>query len=259
MCFMRPRSLGLQPMVECVADGTFRVTRIQGNIVARRERQLLDWLCARLPSFVTPDSLTVLSVIGAAVVFAGYVASRSYPGFLWLASFGLLLNWFGDSLDGSLARHRHIERPIYGYFLDHTVDALCNFLIMAGLGFSHEVSMAAALFALIGYFLLCIYVFINNHVSGILRLSFLWGGPTELRFLIVCLNIGMFFAPRAGFTLAGSTVSVYDALVLLAGTVLTVIFLYRMALGIRELRDPARSGAAANAQSPSMKASSPSK
>ena len=249
---MPPRSLGYQPVV----DGTFRVTRVQGNIVARRERQLLNWLCAHLPAFVTPDSLTALSVVGAVVVFAGYVASRGHSGFLWLASLGLVINWFGDSLDGSLARHRHIERPIYGYFLDHTVDALCNLLIMAGLGFSRDVSMAAALFALIGYFLLCIYVFINNHVSGVFRLSFLWGGPTELRFVIICLNAGMFFAPHAGFTLYGSLVSTYDALVLVAGAVLTLIFVYRTASGILELRDPARSGAA---QSASMNASSPSK
>ena len=241
-----------------MAEGTFRVTRIQGNIVARRERLLLTWLCARLPSFVTPDGLTMLSVLGAIVVFAGYVASRSHPGFLWVASAGLVINWFGDSLDGSLARHRRIERPIYGYFLDHTVDALCNLLIMAGLGFSRDVSMAVSLFALIGYFLLCIYVFINNHVSGVFQLSFLWGGPTELRLMIVCLNAGMFFAPHAGVTIGGSFVSVYEALVLLAGTVFTLLFIHRTALGIRELRDPSRSGAAP-AQSPSMKVSSASK
>ena len=244
-------------MTGYAADGTFRVKRIQENLVARRERQLLDWLCARLPAFVTPDMLTMLSVIGALVTFASYVASRGILWFLWIASLGIVINWFGDSLDGSLARHRHIERPIYGYFLDHTVDALCNLLIMAGLGFSRDVAMAAALYALIGYFLLCIYVFINNHVSGVFRLSFLWGGPTELRALIVCLNTGMFFAPAAGFTIAGSFVSLYDALVLLAGTVLTLIFVYRMALGIIDLRDPARSGAAV--QSASMKASSSSK
>ncbi len=242
-----------------MANAPFRVTRVQGNIVARRERQLLNWLCARLPAFVTPDRLTILSVVGAVLVFTSYIASRSDPGFLWLASLGLAINWFGDSLDGSLARYRRIERPIYGYFLDHTVDALCNLLIMAGLGFSRDVSMAASLFALIGYFLLCIYVFINNHVSGIFRLSFMWGGPTELRFLIVCLNTGMFFAPHAGVTLGGTFVSIYEGLVLLAGAVFTLIFVYRTTMGIHELRDPARSGAPATAQSPSMKASSPSK
>lgn len=252
-------SEGRYRMVDGVAEAPFRVKRIQGNIVARRERQLLNWLCARLPAFVTPDSLTVLSVVGALVAFAGYAASRGVPAFLWIASLGIVINWFGDSLDGSLARHRHIERPIYGYFLDHTVDALCNLFIMTGLGVTRDVSMAAALYALIGYFLLCIYVFINNHVSGVFRLSFLWGGPTELRFMIVCINIGMFFAPGASVSVAGTSVTVYEALILLAGTVLTLIFVYRMMLGIVELRHPARSGAAATGQSASTKASSPSK
>ena len=248
-----------RPTVECVVNETFRVKRVQGNIVARRERMLLNWLCAHLPGFVTPDLLTMLSVLGGMIAIFGYVASRGVPGFLWVASLGIVLNWFGDSLDGSLARYRHIERPVYGYFLDHTVDAFCNFLIMVGLGFSRDVSMAAALYALIGYFLLCIYVFINNHVSGVFQLSFLWAGPTELRLMIVGVNTGMFFAPGAGFALGGSFVSLYDALMLLAGTVLTLIFVYRMILGIRELRDPARSGASAIAQSASMKASSSSK
>ena len=241
------------------ADGTFRVTRVQGNLVARRERQLLNWICARLPASVTPDRLTALSVVGAVLTFASYVASRNQPAFLWLASFGIVVNWFGDSLDGSLARHRRIERPIYGYFLDHTVDALCNLLIMAGLGFTREVSMGASLFALIGYFLLCIYVFINNHLSGVMRLSFLWGGPTELRFMIVCLNVGMYFAGHVDFTFDGLSFTIYEALVVFAGLVMTLIFLQRVVLGVVELRHPSRNGALPGSQSVSMKASSASK
>ena len=85
---------------------------------------------------------------------------------LWVASLGFVVHWLGDSLDGSLARYRRCERPLYGYFLDHTVDAICNFLVMAGLGFSPWVRMDTALFTLIGYYLLCMYVFINNQVSG---------------------------------------------------------------------------------------------
>ena len=233
------------------------MTRVQGNVVARRERQLLNWLCEHLPEAVTPDRLTLFSVIGALIAFGGYVASRNQPGFLWLASLGLVLNWFGDSLDGSLARHRRIERPIYGYFLDHTVDAFNNLLIMAGLGFSRDISMAAALFALIGYFLLCIYVFINNHLSGVMRLSFLWGGPTELRAMIIAINTAMFFAPHASFAIGAASFTVYEALLVFAGAVMTLIFVYRVVLGIRELRHPSRCGAASPSpvQSSSMKPS----
>ena len=182
-------------------DGRFRVSRIQTNVVALRERQVLTWLCTKLPAWTTPDGLTALGVAGAGLVFVSYVASRFHPGFLWLASLGLVIHWFGDSLDGSLARHRHIERPIYGYFLDHTVDAICNLMIMAGIGFTFGVRMDVALFALLGYYLLCMYVFITNHLSGIFQLSFLGFGPTELRLCLIAINTWMFFAGPFGLAI----------------------------------------------------------
>jgi archaetidylinositol phosphate synthase len=228
-----------------VQPGRFRVNRIQTNVVARRERQLLNWTCERLPTWVMPDHLTILGVAGAILVLASYVASRANPMFLWLSSFGLLIHWFGDSLDGSLARHRRIERPIYGYFLDHTVDALCNLMIMAGIGITLHVRMDVALFALIGYYLLCIYVFINNHLSGVFQLSFLGFGPTELRLCLIAINTWMFFSGHLGMSFKGEFFSAYDGVLLFAGLVFTVIFVVRMLVGIRDLRDPARSGAAA--------------
>ena len=249
-------------------DGRFRVNRVTKSVFARRERQLLDWLCARMPPWLMPDHLTVIGVAGAVIVFASYVASDESPLWLWMASFGFFLHWLGDSLDGSLARHRRTERPIYGYFLDHTVDAVCNLLIMGGLGFTPWVRMDAALFALIGYYLLCMYVFINNHVSGVFQLSFLGFGPTEIRLGLIVVNTWMFFDGRNGFTLDGQAISYYDILLMVAGFAFTMIFVLRMLAGIRELREPARSGATTapvafpsgtQGQSPSRKPSSPVK
>ena len=228
-------------------DGRFRVNRIQKSIFSRRERQFLDWLCARMPASVMPDHLTLIGVAGAFLVFASYVASTDSRWWLWLASVGYVVHWFGDSLDGSLARHRRTERPIYGYFLDHTVDALCNLMIMAGLGFTPWVRMDIALFTLVGYYLLCMYVFINNHVSGIFQLSFIWLGPTELRLGLIGINTWMFFAGRTGFTVLGNWFSWYDLLLMTAAVAFTTIFLLRMLAGIRELRDPSRSGTSAGA------------
>ena len=221
----------------------FRVLRIQTNVVARRERQLLTWLCVRLPSWITSDRLTAVSVLGAGLVFVSYVLSRMMPGLLWLASLGLVVNWFGDSLDGSLARHRAMERPIYGYFIDHTVDAINNLLIMAGIGFTLHVRMDVALFALVGYYLLCIYVFISNHLSGVFQLSFLGFGPTELRLCLIAINAWMFFSGHVGATLGNQFFSAYDALLLLAGAAFTAVFVTRVLAGIRDLRHPNRSGA----------------
>jgi archaetidylinositol phosphate synthase len=238
-------------------DGKFRVKRIQANVIAQSERRLLTWLAARLPSWVTPDRLTVLGVLGAALVLVAQIASRHDHAYLWLASFGLVVHWFGDSLDGSLARYRRIERPIYGYFLDHTVDALCNFMIMAGFGLTLFIRMDVALFALVGYFFLCMYVFINNHLSGTMQLSFLGFGPTELRLCLIAINTAMFFCGRAGFSVAGEFFSWYDCVLLFAGTMFVAVYVVRVGIGIRELRDPARNGAMPlAAQSAAAKASS---
>lgn len=216
--------------------GGFRVTRVQTNVIAVGERKLLTWLAARLPRWVTPDGLTLIGVCGALLVLVAEIASRSDRSFLWLGSFGLVIHWFGDSLDGSLARFRRIERPVYGYFVDHTVDALCNFLIMLGFGSTLFIRMDVAFFALIGYFFLCMYVFINNHLSGVFQLSFLGFGPTELRLCLIAINTAMIFFGRVGFTVDGAFFSWYDAVLVFAGTVFIAIYLVRVVIGIRTLR-----------------------
>lgn len=237
-------------------DGGFRVKRIQTNVIALKERQLLDWLCTKLPAWLTSDKLTILGIAGAVLVFASYVASRWNPAFLWLASLGFVVNWFGDSLDGSVARYRRNERPIYGYFLDHTVDAINNLLIMGGIGLTLHVRMDIALFTLVGYYLLCMYVFINNHLSGVFQLSF-WGfGPTELRICLIAIDTGMYFAGHAGFALGGEFFSYYDAILMFAATMFVLVFLIRVAIGVRALRDPSRSGSGTSGQSASTNASS---
>ncbi len=96
--------------------------RVQQNWLAASERRALNWLCARMPSAITPDILTLTGMIGAAMVFAGYVASNWGGGWLLVTLVGYAVQWFGDSLDGSLARWRRIERPSYGYFIDHSCD-----------------------------------------------------------------------------------------------------------------------------------------
>lgn len=198
--------------------------RIQASILARGERGLLDRLCAALPDWVTPDRLTATGLVGGIVAGTGYVASNLSPAFLFLASFGLLLNWFGDSLDGSLARYRKLERHRYGFFLDHSTDAASNLFITIGLGLSPFVSMGAALFALIGYLLLALHVFLSHQVSGALRLSFLGFGPTEMRLIMVALNTAMFLLGPLPITILGREFSRYDIWVCILGLVLIGLF-----------------------------------
>jgi archaetidylinositol phosphate synthase len=201
-----------------------RISRVQDNILARRERDFLDWLCLHMPLAVTPDRLTGLGAGGAALAFAGYATTRLHPAFFWLATLGIVIHWFGDSLDGSLARHRRIDRPRYGYFLDHSVDALCNLTIMSGAGLSVYIRLDVALFALLGYFMLCMYVFLYNQVSQRFQLSFLALGPTELRVGLVGINCWMYFAGDSKIAIGREAFSPYDLVLCGAGIVFICLF-----------------------------------
>jgi phosphatidylglycerophosphate synthase len=210
--------------------------RIQTNLLARSERAVLNWLCTQMPRAVTPDRLTALGACGAAIVLAGYVGSRFNPAFFWLATLGFFIHWFGDSLDGSLARHRRIERPRYGYFLDHTVDALCNLAILGGLGLSAYVRLDVALFVLVGYFLLCMYVFLYNHISGKFQLSFLALGPTELRVGLILINFWMYSSGPSKIVISSQTFSAYDLVFCLVGAAFVSLFAFNTFKAASRLR-----------------------
>jgi phosphatidylglycerophosphate synthase len=190
-------------------DAPKQLYRVQENVLAISERHLLNWFCARLPAWISPDILTAFGVFGAVVVFAGYALSHWHPATLGLAILGYVVQWFGDSMDGSIARFRHIERPKYGYFIDHSVDGIVILLIMGGIGLSPYVRLDVALLALAGYLLLSIHAYLSARVLGELKLSYLAGGPTELRFILIGLTAAMWwlgpepgrFAPWSGFDL----------------------------------------------------------
>jgi phosphatidylglycerophosphate synthase len=207
--------------------------RIQSNILAAGERRLLIWLCARMPPWVTPDFLTGLGFVGAISVFLGYALSVWHPAWLWLAIAGYGIHWFGDSLDGSLARYRQIERPAFGYFIDHSTDALANLIAMAGLGLSIYVDLDVALFTLAGYLLLSIHAFLAARVVGEIRLSYLAGGPTELRLTLVAMTIAMLIW---GPVLMPGGYTIYDWIVGGVGVILVGLFIAQTMATARVLR-----------------------
>ncbi len=213
--------------------------RIQENWLAARERRLLSWICARLPRSVTPDKLTLTGLVGAAMVFAGYVASNLHSAWLLFALAGYVVQWFGDSLDGSLARFRKIERPSYGYFIDHSCDGLTNLLIVAGIGLSPFVTMDVAMLALAGYFLMSIHAFLSARVTGELKLSYIAAGPTELRLALMAMTVLMLLA-GPGYHLG--RVGAFDAFVGAIAALLVVLFAVQTLIVGRRLaaQEPAR-------------------
>lgn len=210
--------------------------RVKENVLNRGERKLLDWMCARIPRFITPDWLTAAGAAGAAIAFAGYAATVLDPAFFWMATLGIIIHWFGDSLDGSLARYRQIERPRYGYFVDFSVDAISSFLIMLGVGLSAYVRLDVALFALVGYYMLWMYVLLNCQVSRNLQLSFLAAGPTEFRIVLIGLNCWMYFAGHVTIPVGPAIVSPYDLAFCGMGIVSICLFAVNVFNVARKLR-----------------------
>jgi archaetidylinositol phosphate synthase len=158
------------------------------------ERPALQWLAVHMPAWMTPDGCTFIGLIGALTVMAGYILTKLHPAFLWLASAGFVINWFGDSLDGTLARVRKIERPVFGFFLDHMTDAASQVIIFLGLGISPYVDFSVACLGLIAYLLLSVLIFVRTCVTGDFKISYGKLGPTEIRALAVALNTYIFFA-----------------------------------------------------------------
>lgn len=176
-------------------------TRKNDILLGFLERPALKWLAEHMPSWVTPDTLTWIGILASILIFVSYTLTYISRYFLWLASIGFILNWFGDSLDGTLARYRHIERPRYGFLVDHWVDAISVVLIFMGLGISPYVDFRIALIGIIVYLLISIMVYLITYVTGVFNMTTTKFGPTEARVLAVILNTAIFFIRTKPFNL----------------------------------------------------------
>jgi phosphatidylglycerophosphate synthase len=213
------------------------------------ERPVLAWLSQRVPLWITPDRLTLLGITGALTASVGYIASRWSLQWLWLACAGLLLNWFGDSLDGTVARLRRIQRPRYGFFVDHTSDLFSQSLVFLALGMSPCAQLRIACLGAIAFLMAFVYSLICVEVRNTLRVTYFGFGPTEMRALLIAGNL---FTLRTGIfdvrpwltPLGGGVglVTVYDIVIVILFTVTILVLLM---LALRERRelayeDPAR-------------------
>ncbi len=158
--------------------------RINESFLALKERAALSALVRRLPHWATPDHLTAIGLGGAVLTLLSFVACRWSDVFLVGVVLGLFLNWFGDSLDGTLARHRSIERPHYGYFIDHSSDLIAQTLIIIGLGVSPFFTVASSLLVLSLYLLMSSYTYLRVVTESVHRLSYGGMGATEFRLLV---------------------------------------------------------------------------
>jgi phosphatidylglycerophosphate synthase len=183
-------------------------TRVLSSPLAALEKRTLIWLAHRLPARLNSDHLTILAL--AAMLGAGlsyWLASVTPIGLLLVIAF-LAVNWFGDSLDGTLARVRNRQRPRYGFYVDHVVDALGSVFLFGGLVLSGFMSPPVALGLLVAYLLLSIEVYLAAYSVGTFRITHFNMGPTELRILLAIGNLALLVHPTS--TIFGREFLLFD-------------------------------------------------
>jgi len=209
--------------------------RINDILLGPVERPALQWFAAHMPDWVMPDHLTLLGTLGAILVFISYWLTNFDPAFLWLASIGFFINWFGDSLDGTLARYREIQRPKYGFFVDHIVDAFNEALIFLGFGLSPYIRFEIASLLFIGYLMMSVLVYVRTCVKGEFVISYAGLGPTEMRVLAIIANILLYFFGNPSLTVAGVAFSVFDLVGFTIALALFAVFIISSYSQAREL------------------------
>ena len=178
------------------------------SLLSSIEKKALLWLAQRLPGWINSDHLTTLGFVSLIGVGTSYwYARRSSAGLLWVIFF-FILNWFGDSLDGTLARVRKRQRPRYGFYVDHVLDACGSVFVFGGLALSGYMSERIAVGLLVAYFLLSIEVYLATYTVGKFHLSFAMFSPTELRLLLIAGNLALLVHPYA--IIAGKPYLLFD-------------------------------------------------
>ncbi|MDT0633097.1 CDP-alcohol phosphatidyltransferase family protein [Rubrivirga sp. S365] len=200
-------------------------TRVNDIALARFERWALPAMARRLPPWVGPDTLTATALVGAVLAFAGYALAGRSLAFVHLASFGLVLNWWGDSLDGTVARVRQIRRERYGFYVDHVCDVATVALLFGGLGAGPLLRLDLALG--LGAVVLMLFNLVNlvTIARGVFKISFAGVGPTEGRLVLIAANTGLWLAGNPTVSVAGWSGTVFDALAAVAVVVLLAAWL----------------------------------
>jgi len=209
--------------------------RDQSSISSGLERKVLTWLARRIPAGVNSDHLTLLGFIAMLLVGVSYALARWSPLGLILATFFLALNWFGDSLDGTLARVRNRQRPRYGFYVDHMLDVFGALFLTSGLAASGYIDWRIAAGMLLAFLMLSIEVYLATYTLGVFRLSFCKFGPTEIRILLAVGNTALWLKPHARvlafgyrlFDFGGCIAIAVMAILLIATTLMHTIRLYR--------------------------------
>jgi len=213
--------------------------RLQTSLLNSLEKKLLVKLAGWQPSWVTSDFLTYTGVVAAVLYAVSCWLANYNVNFLWLASFFLVINWYGDSLDGTLARVRDAQRPKYGFFIDHSLDALTTCLFCMGLGLGPVMRLDIALFIMGGYLCMSIYTYLSTIILEKFRLTYASLGPTEARLIIIAVFIIYIFNPwpevSVHIPVFHADWTVYDFVGAAVAVILFSIYIVSMSKDLRAL------------------------
>ena len=204
-------------------------------LLARHEKRVLTWIARRLPRWILPDDLTALGVAAAIGICIAYLATNADHAWLWVASALLIVHWLGDSLDGTLARVRGIERPRYGYYLDHLVDAIATACIGIGLGLSPFMLLSTGALIVVAYLMLSINVYLESFALGKFSIGYGRFGPTEVRLVLIALNVALALGAGLDFHLAGIGMTAFDVVGLGVAAVMFALLIGRAVTNLRRL------------------------
>src|SRR5687767_12287378 len=217
------------------ASAAVEAEREPNFLLARFERRFLPWLARKLPRWVLPDDMTALGVAAALGVCAAYQLSNDGRGWLWVASALLVVQWLGDSLDGTLARVRGIQRPKYGYYVDHLVDAISTAAIGIGLGLSPYMLLSVGTLIVVAYLILSINVYLESQAFGRFSIGYGLIGPTEMRLILIALNTALVLGGGLAFELASVDLTVLDVIGLGIAAGMILLLCGRAIRNLREL------------------------
>lgn len=215
-------------MIDRIVIGTpetFRpATRRQESLLAPLERRALLWMACRFPARIGPDHLTALGLFALLAAGASYVFANRSPGMLVLASVFIVVNWFGDSLDGTLARVRDRQRPRYGFYVDHVIDAVGATAILTGIAASGLATPLVAAALLIAFLLFSVETYLATYCVGTFRLSHYGFSPTEMRLLLIAGNVAAIWRPTV--TIGGRTMPFFDVGFAIAAVLMVALFVW---------------------------------
>jgi len=216
-----------------MAESFKEADRTYTGLLAAAEKRLLVGMARRMPAVINSDHLTGLGLVSMSMVGVSYALSGRFTGALWWAVIWLALNWFGDSLDGTLARVRGHQRPRYGFYVDHVFDSFGALFVVGGLALSGRMTPIIAAVVLVAYFLLSIEIFLATYCVGKFQISYWGAGPTELRILLAIGTLVLFVKPVV--TIAGTSLPLFDAGGIVAAIVLTITAVVATIRHVREL------------------------